>query len=203
MSGTAQNTPRELVERAIQGCRTARETVWRAHRRWIAGVLVAHAPRSAEIEDLLQDVAVSFVRGIGGLADPDSLVGWLRIIAINRARSVGRRVALGKRIGLLGTPDAGEAADRAVDLNHEARQQDGERLEEVLAALERLPEPQREVLILRCLEGLSQVAIAERLGIGEAAVESRLARARRRLRQDMHGVLPTRVTGSGLAREYR
>ena len=51
------------------------------------------------------------------------------------------------------------------------------------AALDRLPERQREAVVLRHLEGLANPEIAEILGVSIEAVESLTARARRNLVQ--------------------
>lgn len=55
--------------------------------------------------------------------------------------------------------------------------------EQVRAALDRLPERQRVALILFHFEGLSQSEAAAALEIGDAALESLLARGRRTLRR--------------------
>ncbi len=58
------------VGRAMSGDAQALQSLWHAHRRWVAAILMAHKPREIELEDLLQDVAVSFVEGLGTLRDP-------------------------------------------------------------------------------------------------------------------------------------
>jgi RNA polymerase sigma factor CnrH len=56
-------------------------------------------------------------------------------------------------------------------------------LAELERAIAALPLPLREVLILRAIEELSQFETAAILGITEKAVETRLYRARTRLRE--------------------
>jgi RNA polymerase sigma-70 factor (ECF subfamily) len=60
-----------------------------------------------------------------------------------------------------------------------------ERRARVRAALERLPERDREVLVLRYLEQLSTAEVAEVLAVGEGAVKMRLLRALQRLRDTL------------------
>ena len=38
--------------------------LWEANRRWVAAVILAHKPRWADLDDLLQDVATTVVRKI-------------------------------------------------------------------------------------------------------------------------------------------
>ena len=54
-----------------------------------------------------------------------------------------------------------------------------------IVALTRLPPRDAEVLILKYAEGWSYRELAEHLGQSEPAVESRLHRARQRLRQEL------------------
>jgi RNA polymerase sigma-70 factor, ECF subfamily len=60
------------------------------------------------------------------------------------------------------------------------RQQAGSR---VLAAIEELPDPFREAIVLRCVEGFSYQEMAEVVGCPAGTIMSRLARARALLRR--------------------
>lgn len=66
----------------------------------------------------------------------------------------------------------------AAGLSAEERASAAEHHAQVLAVVERLPDKEREVLILSAFEELSSVEIAEVLGITESSVRSRLFRAR-------------------------
>ena len=63
--------------------------------------------------------------------------------------------------------------------------EDMELLERLESALERLPEEQRTVFLLRVQDGLSYEEIAETMGTPKGTVMSRLARARMALRKYM------------------
>lgn len=160
----------------------ALEALWREHRRWVAAVLLAHKPREAELEDLLQEVAMTFVSRVHELRDPGALRPWLRTVAVNVARMDARRVRL-RRAALrplddehAELPDPRQAADgRAREARAEAQA--------ALDAAARLPQDLREALLLRCVRGLSQKQIAALLDVPETTVETRLARARRLLRE--------------------
>lgn len=67
----------------------------------------------------------------------------------------------------------------------DARLEDKDRAARVARALQSLPDRQREALVLQYYQELSNAEVAELMGIGVAAVESLLARARRSLRQIM------------------
>jgi RNA polymerase sigma-70 factor (ECF subfamily) len=75
----------------------------------------------------------------------------------------------------------------------DAKPEYGERLSsELQAALERLPDGQREVVVLKLLRGLSFAQIADALDLTEAATKMRFVRALRGLRDDLieRGVEP-------------
>ena len=165
-----------LFARAADGDRDAIAEVWRANRQWIAAVVAAHAPRGADVEDLLQEVAASLVAKAHHIRDAASLRGWLRVVAVNaarmaaRSRSVETRAVRGFAFG------RGSAVTRD-EAEREAR--------ETLALLSRLPAQYAEPLMLQATQGLSQRQIAGLLDVPETTVETRLARGRRMLRQIM------------------
>jgi RNA polymerase sigma-70 factor (ECF subfamily) len=53
------------------------------------------------------------------------------------------------------------------------------------AAIEALPDKYHEILVLREIEGLSYEEISKQLGMSKGTVESRLFRARERLREKL------------------
>lgn len=65
-------------------------------------------------------------------------------------------------------------------------------------ALQRLPDNLREVFILSRVEQLSYKEIAQRLGINVKAVDNRLARTMRILRQELKNYLPILLLASGI-----
>jgi RNA polymerase sigma-70 factor (ECF subfamily) len=116
---------------------------------------------------------------------------WLRRIAADHLADAARRhlhagrrsVEREERPGLPGESVL-ELAERllARDSAPSARLRHRERRDRVRAALESLPERDREVLVLRYLEDLSTPDTAAVLGVGEGAVKMRLLRALQRLR---------------------
>jgi RNA polymerase sigma-70 factor (ECF subfamily) len=180
---------RGLVSAAIRGDADAVRMLWQESRRWVAAVLLAHKPRESELEDLLQDVAMTYVRTISKLRDETMFKPWLRTVAINAARAAGRdtrrrQQRMGWRVtggegqeeataGIPTRPD--QAPPGVTDL----REQTG-RLTTLAA---RLPDGYREPLILKCVKGMSYREIGRMMGLPETTVETRIARGRRMLRE--------------------
>jgi RNA polymerase sigma-70 factor (ECF subfamily) len=179
---------RGLVAAAIRGDADAVRALWQEHRRWVAAVILAHKPRETELEDLLQDVAMTFVRTISRLRDEAMLRPWLRTVAVNAARAAGRdtrrkRERMGWKLG--GTDEAESGPAAPVDRGREPdeatlRREDARRL---MALATRLPEGYREPLLLKCIKGLSYREIGEMLGLPETTIETRIARGRKMLRE--------------------
>ncbi len=159
------------------------EVLWTTHRRWLAAVLLAHMPREADLEDLLQEVALVVMKKLHQLEDPSRLRPWLRSIAINTARGAAR--GQNSRPQLVVSEDSQEPIDES---SFESEERDSVRTElaHVLRLVRRLSPEHREPLLLKSVEGLGQREIADALEISEEAVESRLARARRKLREAMY-----------------
>lgn len=170
----------ELLRRAQTGDRDALDGLWRKHRRWLAAVLLLHAGRASDVDDLLQETAAAFVAKIGSLRDPETLPGWLRTIALNaarmQARSGSRRRAAIERFAREG----GHASTSASSAPEAAGTDAVAKLRERLATL---PTGYAEPLLLRLVHDLSYARIAEILDLPETTVENRIVRGRRLLRE--------------------
>ena len=162
-----------VFARAAGGDRGAIAEVWRANRRWIAAVLAAHAPRGADVDDLLQEVAATLVAKHHHIRDAASLRGWLRVVAINAARMDARSRSIERR-ALRGVAQAQAGS---------AARGDAHRDDDMLALVRRLPPLYAEPLLLQSVQGLAQRQIADLLDVPETTVETRLARGRRMLRE--------------------
>ncbi len=162
------------------------DALWREHRRWVAAVILAHMPRDADLEDLLQDVALLMVRSLHTLNDINAIRPWLRTIAINTSRSAGRkrkvRMRLMREVEDMDTMSGAEGGSIAAERDRAARLARGRRLME---AAQTLPPAYREPLILRAVRGMSQKQVAEVLDLPETTVETRLVRARRMIREQI------------------
>lgn len=175
MDEAARDAAGSDVAGAIAGDRDALRRVWQEHRRWVAAILIAYKPREAEVEDLLQVVAVQVVRKIGELRDTGAFKPWLRTVAINAARAEGRKVT--RRGPTLRLTSETESA-------HNGSSVDGRDEAERLMELAReLPEGYREPLLMRCARGMSYKQIGAILDLPETTVETRIARGRRMLRE--------------------
>ena len=142
----------------------------------------AHAllrDRSAA-DDLVQDTLERAWQRMSQWQAGSNLAAWLLGIMHNlRVDGLRRR-----ELPLTSLHDQYEST---IDLPTRATQTDALEVNDLAAALGKLPEEQREVLLLVALEDMSYAEIASTLGIPQGTVMSRLSRGRERLRQIMAG----------------
>lgn len=142
--------------------------------------LIAHIPRlrryaraltgdGSRADDLVQD---SLERALSRftLWPPRDLRPWLFSIMHNLFVNQVRR------------PNPIEYREDPGEYDGRAQSMDGLELRDLDAALQRLPQEQREVLLLVALEELSYAEAARVLGVPQGTVMSRLSRGRDRLR---------------------
>jgi RNA polymerase sigma-70 factor (ECF subfamily) len=126
-------------------------------------------------DDLVQITAERAFRARHQFDPATRLEAWLFRILRNAWIDMVRRDATrGETVDIHDTPQA-DPVDSA------AQTDDRLMLQSVRAAMATLPEDQRAVLHLVCVEGLSYAEAAQTLGIPQGTVMSRLSRARRAL----------------------
>ncbi|NJN64683.1 MAG: sigma-70 family RNA polymerase sigma factor [Acidobacteria bacterium] len=178
-----------LVAGLRAGDDAAFEWLVRSQTGSLLAVLRRYLRDDAEAQDAVQDAFIAAFRSIDRFEGASKLSTWLHRIAINQAlmRLRSRRRRPEDPIdGLLprfredghqaepALPWPGEGADELL-VKAELR-------ERVRAAIDRLPETYRTVLLLRDIEGLSGEEAAVALGVTSTAVKVRLHRARQALR---------------------
>ena len=136
--------------------------------------------RTPTEDDAAELTAVAFERALAGMhryrPTGGGVVAWLLRIARNAAIDAGRR----KQAVPLDT-DHGDVTGAA---DPEATAIERERLASVAAAVDRLPDVQREALALRYAAGLTAREIGDVLGKGEQATQKLISRALATLRED-------------------
>lgn len=131
---------------------------------------------AAEAEDLAQEAMLRLWRAAPGWQPGAAKVStWLYRVVVNLATDRLRRR---RNVALEDAPEPEDGRPGAVAGLIEA-----DRVAALEAALKALPDRQREAVILRHLEGLSNPEIAEIMGLGVEAVESLVARGKRGLAQ--------------------
>ncbi|MGP3951795.1 RNA polymerase sigma factor [Streptomyces sp. 7N604] len=135
-----------------------------------------------DAEDAVQEAYAEAFRRWERLRGYDAPDAWVYRIVRQRLSAVSRRKARWRPAELDSIPHPPAAG---VEQAVEARA--------VLSALAALPRRQRTVLVLHCLQGMSQEAIADELGLSRGGVAASLFKARKKLKKVLG--MPDRGTG--------
>jgi RNA polymerase sigma-70 factor (ECF subfamily) len=149
---------------------------------------MTHVIGSAEdADDVVQDAFVQAFLKLETFQRTAAFYTWLYRIAVNAAISQQRRRRPSPSLDRWRETTNEEPHDRGP--GPDGRMQQQERAAQVQAALARLPQEQRVVLVLREMEGCCYETIAEVLELPVGTVRSRLHRARLQLRDELKPVL--------------
>ncbi len=145
--------------------------LWQEFSQPLLRFLRARVGNAADAEDLLQGIFLKVQHGLPTLRDTGKLQGWIYQIARHAVIDYYRRRRPEESVREL--PELAESLDGEdeVDLRPAIRR--------MIAAL---PPEFRDAIVLTEFQGLSQVELAERLGISVSGAKSRVQRARARLR---------------------
>ena len=155
------------------------------HRRWLCTVILARSGEPQAVDEIMQEVAVAAVKEQAPLQDPQKVAPWLYQVAVRQSlmyrRREGRRRNLQQRYAWrMATAPVRSTAPNPLEwlLTDERRCL-------VRAGLAKLSPKEAEILLLKYTEDWSYAQISDHLGISQSAVESRIYRARQRLRREM------------------
>lgn len=146
------------------------DTLYREHGLGLIRFALMLTGDQPTAEDVVQDAFLGLHRNWDQVRDPASLLAYLRTAVVNGARAVHRSRGRARLLFHLGLrePPVWSAEAAAID---------GEDRRELLTAVARLPQHQREVLALKFFLDLPEAEIAQTLRISRGTVSSRTARA--------------------------
>jgi len=183
------NIPRLTAEqnRQISG-------VVRRERARLRNFVRKRVPDAGDAEDILQDVLYELVAAYRLMHPVDHASAWLYRVARNRIVDFFRQ----KRLVALGDALAEKADDESVltladllpspDAGPEAAYARKVLLGELNAALQELPEEQRDVFIAHEIDGRSFKELADETGVGLNTLLSRKRYAVLHLRRRLHAI---------------
>lgn len=170
----------DLIRRAKRGDTHAYEELVHAFQGIAFRTAYVLSGNAADAEEAAQDGFLKAWRALGRFREGAPFRPWLlRIVANearNRRRSAGRRAHLALRAATEQVSGDAAPSPETAFLSVETR-------ERLLAALEALPDDQRQMVSLRYFVGLSEQEVAESLDLPVGTVKSRTSRALERLRE--------------------
>lgn len=153
---------------------------WRDQRSWLRSVALARLGDREAVDEVLQNVAVAALTAEQRATPILHWGPWLYRVVVRQCLLFRRQRGRQRRLHTY-QPDVGDeqthAAPSALEwlLAHE-------RQSRVQQGLAQLPHGDAELLMLKYVERWSYGQMAESLGVSHSTIESRLHRARRRLR---------------------
>jgi RNA polymerase sigma-70 factor (ECF subfamily) len=173
---TATEQELDLVNQAVAGDPEALQAVirlWGPRVRRFAGRLCP----ATEVLDAVQETLFILADRIGTLRAAEALTSWsfqvVKRQCLKAFSQLRRDTALARTLGVMDEDPASQEPSRQLLIGELGR------------VLSILPRTDSEILTLRDLEGLSSREAAQRLGVVESVIKSRLHRARTRLRKMM------------------
>ncbi len=176
-------TDAELLKRTAAGEREAFDELVGRHQAAVFRFARAATDGAAAAEDVLQETFLAAWRAAAAFQRRSAVRTWLLTIARNQAWHHRERAG---RIPVddVPLPELGVAAGWG-DPGPEEGALRSQRRDRLARALSALAPDEREILVLRELEELTGEETAAALGIGLAAMKSRLHRARLRLAAEL------------------
>lgn len=171
----------ELIERAVSGDLDAFGDLVERYQERLYRAMFHLLGNREDAEDAVQDALVRSYRKLGTFDGRSGFYTWLFRIAHNAAISRRRRrrprISLEEQqVNTGDEPASGELAPENAAMRTE-------QVEQVRDAIDQLPDDQRDILVLREIEGFCYEEIARVLDLAPGTVRSRLHRARARLRE--------------------
>jgi RNA polymerase sigma-70 factor (ECF subfamily) len=195
-------TPDSLIEQCLAGDQRAWEQVVRQNWRKVFNVAYKFVGKHDEAEDLTQDIFLKIFRALSTFDRRANFQTWIisisRNLCIDHYRSVRKeRQTIARDV---------DSNDLQPATSERGPYQVAEHLDlraQLRQALETLPVTLRTAVVLRDLQELSYQEIADRLGLPEGTVKSRINRGRIELAHQLKRLLekqPVKPRKRGAAR---
>ncbi|CAN5138303.1 hypothetical protein BH20ACT20_BH20ACT20_09570 [soil metagenome] len=173
----------ELVAAVRAGDDAAFAELYRRHQPIVSRFVRGRVRDHGRAEDVVQEAFVSALRRMRQTDSELAFRAWIFEIARNAAIDLYRRSSRTEEVSMDAVGDLAPADARRVDGSSgpDASLLLKESFEHFRGALDELSETHHRIIVLRELEGRSYREIGERMQLSQAAVESTLFRARRKL----------------------
>src|SRR3954453_6443046 len=170
-------TPDSLIEQCLSGDQAAWEIIVRQNWRKVFNVAYKFVGKHDEAEDLTQDIFLKIFKALSTFDRRANFQTWIisisRNLCIDHYRSVRK-----ERQTIARDVDSSELQPATRERGPSPQAEHPDRGAQLRQALETLPIALRTAVVLRDLQELSYQEIADRLGLPEGTVKSRINRGR-------------------------
>src|SRR6476469_9241420 len=170
-------TPDSLIEQCLAGDQLAWEQIVRQNWRKVFNVAYKFVGKHDEAEDLTQDIFLKIFKALNTFDRRANFQTWIisisRNLCIDHYRSVRK-----ERQTIARDVDSNDLQPATTERGPYAQAEHQDLRAQLRQALETLPMTRRTAVVLRDLQELSYQEIADRLGLPEGTVKSRINRGR-------------------------
>ena len=177
----------ELIKAAANGDQSAFSELVTEYERLVYNTVKSKVLSAEDAMDISQEVFIKIWKALPNWRGECKFATWVYKVCINASLDFLRRTPE-RTESLSGRPDDDgderplDIADDSVQASPERRLEQSETTMAVRRAIAKLPEDQRQIVILRDIDGYSYDEIADMLSLGIGTVKSRINRARTRLK---------------------
>ncbi|SHJ21431.1 RNA polymerase, sigma-24 subunit, RpoE [Geosporobacter subterraneus DSM 17957] len=180
---------RQLIEKSQQGDIESFELLIKEYQKLAFNIAYRMLGNTEDAADATQDAMIKVYKSINSFKGNSSFSTWLYRIVTNtcldelRKRKKDKTLSYDRGIeteeGTLEReiPDTRNIPEEAVERK--------EQLQDLVEAINRLPEQHKTVIVLRDIKGFSYEQIAEILDCSQGTIKSRISRARMALKENM------------------
>ena len=195
-----------LIQKAQKGDTNAFGTLVASYEKFIFNVACKMFSNSEDASDIAQEALIKAYKNIDKFDFNSSFSTWLYRITVNACIDEMRRRKGKESFSIDAEDEEGGLAVQIEDtsLGAEERVIQNETVSEVRAAIDKLSEEHKTVIILRDLQDMTYEQVAQTLDLSIGTVKSRLARARKSLkdiilkdREQKENVLRQRIKKGG------
>ncbi len=181
---------KRLIENILARDEQAFGILVEKHKKMVYGTIFKIVRNQSDAEDLFQDVFLEVHRSVQYLRNEGDISGWLFKIAYNKSISFLRK----KNPAKANPEDRENSPMNLVQarLEYAEKQTPADKVEQdearqiLFAAIDRLPDMQKKVLLMHKFEDYSHQEICLKLNLSQASVESLIYRAKYTLRKSLH-----------------
>ncbi len=183
-----------LVQEALEGNQLSFQLLVERYQGRLFALMRRYTRNAVEVEDVVQETFLKAYGRLGSFQHQSSFYTWLYRIAINTVLDFLKRRGRSPVQTVEDPEAAGEVPERGI-VRPESRLEREEIAEVTHKVLAELPEIFRTVLVLREFEDMAYQEMADLLGISIGTVESRLFRARARVKDALVRLHPEYAVG--------
>ena len=188
--GVLDLNERNWLPRYCRGDEQAFDELLLAYRKFVNNFLFRYGVEPRHRDDLFQDIFLKILQSAHSYRPTEPLRPWVVSIVLNSVRNFrrdrGRRQhAMTRLKAVTGNPSSGPAAPQRQGPGPDEQLDQRSTVSWLERRITRLPEQQREVLVLSTLKGLRMKDIARVMALPENTVKTHMRRARLALAESL------------------